>query len=216
MTDQAMSRLRAANPFPATATDDAALFERITAGLRNEGGRRRGRSTRLVIVLALLAAVLLASTAWAISNWIGGDVVKPPVTRAEYAQAQNELVLPPGYHWPTLNVDPNSVTTRGGGGGHAVVIAQNAWECFWVQAIHDGDRPAQQRAYGELRKLLAHNILVAPAGASDNWAPPNPPRGPYAVFADDGGFEWIRAGYAQAAAGHPARIEASCRANRPG
>jgi hypothetical protein len=30
-----------------------------------------------------------------------------------------------------------------------VLIAQNAWECYWVQAIRDGDTTAAKRAHDE-------------------------------------------------------------------
>jgi hypothetical protein len=114
-----------------------------------------------------------------------------------------------------LHIDPNSVTGRGAGGGHAVLISENAWECYWVKAISRGDAAAQERAHRELDALVANNILVAPAGAPEDYTPPNPPKVPYAVFADDGGFEWIRQNYALAAAGHPQRLTQSCRANAP-
>jgi hypothetical protein len=158
---------------------------------------------------------LLASTAYALSNWVFSSAVKPKVTKQEYRLAQHELTLPPGVTWPKLNIDPNSVTSRGAGGGHAVVISQNAWECYWVKAISRGDTTAQERAHRELDALVANNILVAPAGAPEDYTPPNPPKVPYAVFANDGGFEWIRQNYALAAAGHPQRLTQSCRANAP-
>jgi hypothetical protein len=158
---------------------------------------------------------LLASTAYALSNWVFSSAVGPKVTKQEYRQAQHELTLPPGVTWPKLHVDPNSVTGRGAGGGSAVLISQNAWECYWVDAIGRGDTEGQQRARRELAALLANNILVAPAGAPENWTPPNPPTVPFATFANDGGLEWIRENYALAAAGHPQRLTQSCRANAP-
>jgi hypothetical protein len=219
-TDPSISRLREANPFPPATTVDAdELFERITATAPDPRlvDRRTTPSRRRMVVLAIGLAVMvvLASSAFALSTWVFGDAVEPPVTRAEYVRAQKELTLPPGYTWPVLNVPEDSVTGRGAGGGHAVVIAQNAWECYWVQAIQDGDTAAQQRAHHMLNSLLAHNIIEAPVGASENWTPPNPPKVPYAVFAHDGGLDWIRASYAQAAAGHPQNLIDSCRANAP-
>jgi hypothetical protein len=115
-----------------------------------------------------------------------------------------------------MHIDPNSVTSVGAGGGHAVLAAQNAWECYWVDAIRSGDTKAQSRAHAELESLLANNVVVAPNGSSENWTPPNPPRAPYAVFADDGGFQWVQQTYALAAAGHPQRLIDSCRANKAG
>lgn len=218
--DPTLARLRAANPVPeAPPVDDAVLFAQITASPR-DGRRPRSalgaRQPRLVIALALLGVGVLGSSAYAISNLLDGHVVKPPVTRSEYLAAQRQLALPPGYRWPELRVPSNSVTTIGGGGGHAVVIAKNAWECFWADAITRGDRRAQRSARTELDELTARHVVVAPTGAPEDWVPPKPPAVPYAVFANDGGLEWIREGYQQAAAGHPARLIASCRANRPG
>src|SRR5438874_12247537 len=78
------------------------------------------------------------------------------------------------------------------------------------------DTAAEDRAHTELKMLLEKNIIVALADASENWTAPNPPTGPDAVFADDGGLEWLRATYAQAAAGNPQRLVDRCRANGPG
>ena len=213
-TNSIMLRLRAANPFPdvsASAADEE-LFERITT--HRPETRRRLRRPVVVFAVAFIAVAVLASTALAISQWIGGDVVKPDVTETEYRQAQDELTLPPGYNWPNLHVDPNSVTTRGGGGGHAVAIAQTAWECYWAAAIRNGDAAAGARAHSQLASLLRNNVIVAPSGASENWAPPVTPGHPYAVYADDGGYQWKQQTYELAAAGHPQRLRESCRANR--
>jgi hypothetical protein len=216
--DSSLLRLREANPFPdvpALANDE--LFARITA-LRpaTRPTRRTFRRRLLVVALALVAVAVLASTAFAISRWVRGDVVKPNVTLAEYRAAQHVLPLPPGETWPVLHVQWNSVTTRGGGGGHAVVMAQNAWECYWVKAIRSGDTAAQARAHAELNDLMRNHVLVAPLNAPEDWAPANPPNGPYAVFADDGGYQWVQQAYALAASGHPQRLAQSCRANAPG
>jgi hypothetical protein len=219
-TNPSISRLREANPFPpATTVDTDVLFDQITASAPDPRLVRHGTPSRrrmLVLAIGLAVMALLASSAFALSNWVFGDAVEPPVTRAEYLQAQKELTLPPGYSWPVLNVPENSITGRGAGGGHAVLIAQNAWECYWVQAIRDGDAAAQQRAHDQLYALLAHNMLEAPPGAPENYTPPNPPKVPYVVFAHDGGLDWIRATYAQAAAGNPKNLIDSCRANAPG
>ena len=98
----------------------------------------------------------------------------------------------------------------------AVLNAQNEWECYGVSAIRSGNTAAQARAHAALSALLAHNILEAPAGASENYTPANPPDVPYAVFAHDGGLDAIKANYAAAAAGHPRGLEQSCYANAPG
>ena len=82
----------------------------------------------------------------------------------------------------------------------------------------DPDRRHRRPGTGSRRPehLLAHNILEAPAGASENCTPPNPPKVPYVVFAHDGGLDSIRANYAAAAAGHPRGLAQSCYANSPG
>jgi hypothetical protein len=218
-TAATFSRLRMANPVPlveAHESDD--LFARITAQPGDprlaRPARPKGRQQRrvtLILVLGLLA--VLASTAFAVSHWVIGDAVKPRVTKHEYLRAQHQLTLPPGATWPQFNIEPNSVTSRGAGGGRAVGISQNAWECYWVRAIDRGDVPAQRRAHGELEALLKNNVIVAPKNASENWTPPNPPQAPYAVFADDGGYQWLQAMYKKAAAGDAADLRSSCRAN---
>jgi hypothetical protein len=201
-TDSVFARLRAANPYP-----DAPRVAQPRA-------LRRYRRPAVVLALALLAVAVLASTAFAISQWIGGDVVKPDVTKVEYERAQRELALPPGYTWPMLRLDPNSVTTRGGGASYAVLIAQNRWECYWAAAIRRGDAAAARRGGAEAKSLLRNNVVIAPAGASENWAPPATPGRPTATFADDGGYEWKQQMYALAAAGKPQRLFQSCVANR--
>jgi len=201
-TDSVMARLRAANPYPGPAP---IVQPRATA---------RYKRPVAVVALALIAVAVLASTAFAVSQWIGNDVVKPDVTLAEYRAAQHQLPLPPGYRWPKLHVQRNSVTSRGGGGGYAVLNAEIAWDCYWVAAIRSGDTAAQQSAHAQVNDLLRNNILVAPVGAPEGWIPPNPPNRPYAVFAHDGGYEWLRHTYALAAAGHPARLAQRCIANR--
>jgi hypothetical protein len=218
--DSIMVRLRRANPVPETpAGDHSDLFSRITALHRDGAGSARlERPTRrrraLILVVAFGIAALLASTAFAISQLLGGDVVRPPVTRQEYLDAQEELALPPGVSWPEFNMpEENSVTSRGAGGGRAVMVAQNAWECYWVDAIKRGDAAAGEQAHAQLNKLLANNILEAPAEASENWAPTPLPTQPFAVFAHDGGLAWVKQNYVLAAAGHPARLAQSCRAN---
>ena len=220
-TGSTLSRLRAANPVPhAPETSSPELFARIVAqpadSHLDEQAERRGRRRVVTLAVALLVMVVLASTAFAISQWVGGDVVRPPVTKQEYLDAQQRLRLPPGVRWPSFDLGPpNTVTNRGAGGGRAVLVAQNAWECYWVRAIDNGDVAAQRRAHAELNELLAKHMFVAPKGASENWSPPNPPKVPYAVFASDGGLDWIRKSYADAAAGRTQNLRDSCRANAP-
>jgi hypothetical protein len=221
-SESTYDRLRAANPVPfIEETDSLDLFRQITelAGdprLDNPPRKSFIRRRGVALAVAFAVAALLASTAFAISRLVGGDVVGPSVTREEYLRAQSQLTLPPGATWPDIHFPPeNSVTPRGGGGGVAVLNAQNAWECYWVREIRRGDVPAQRQAHAALSALLTNNILEAPAGAPEDYTPANPPSVPYAVFAHDGGLDRIRAAYAAAAAGHPRNLIQSCRANAP-
>jgi len=217
MNDSTLAYLRRMNPIPEAASiDGAELYDRITSLPQDEPlGTRRAPYRRRVALVAvgLVVMALLATTALAISGWFG-DVVKPPVTRQEYRNAQDVLTLPPGATWPELNVDPNSVTSRGGGGSSAVMIAMGSWECYWADAIKSGDEQAQQRAHAELNSLFANHVVIAPAGASENWFPTGHAF-PVVAFADDGGYEYKQQMYADAAAGLPKALFQSCRANGP-
>jgi hypothetical protein len=221
MTGSSLAHLRTANPCPQPGTiDDAALFARITSlapdpRLRRQASRHRRPVIVLTVSLATLA--LLSSTAFAISKWVVPLFVGPQVTQSDYLKSQHQLTLPPGYSWPALHIPADSVSSTGAGGGSAVLAAQWAWESYWVKAIRDGDSAAQRRAHGELNALLDNNVIVAPAGSSENWTPANPPKGPYAVFADDGrgGLQLIREAYAQAAAGKPQLLIQFVRGNAP-
>jgi hypothetical protein len=170
----------------------------------------------VLVAAALVVATILASTAYAISSWVGGgEVITSGVAEQEYLQAQHQLELPPGVTWPSLQFPPGLIG-RGAGGGHAVLVAENAWECYWVKAIQRGDPTAQTEAQAELSSLLEHNVIEAPAGAPENWTPPDPLAVPFVVFAHDGGLAWVRRAWADAAAGHPRNLVDRCRANRPG
>jgi hypothetical protein len=216
-TDSTLLRVRRANPEPVVPiVDRGGLFTEITALPRERPDRSPIRRRGLALVVVCVVAIVLVSTAYAVSNWVFNDAVGPDVTKAEYLAAQHELALPPGATWPSIRFEPNSVSGRGAGGGHAVLIAQNAWECYWVKAIRAGDTRSAARAHRELQGLLARNVLEAPAGAPEDWLPANPPTVPWVAFAHDGGLNWIRQNYALAAAGHPRRLEQSCRANAPG
>jgi hypothetical protein len=214
-TDATLTRLRRANPEPvAPNVDPGNLFAEITALPQERPSARRRRGLVLAVSFALM--VIVASTAYAVSNWVFHSAVEPPVTRREYREAQSRLVLPPGYTWPSMYIPANSVTSPGAGGSHAVLAAQNLWECYWVKAIRTGDAAAQRRSHAMLLSLLQNNMVEAPVGAPEDWIPSNPPSVPFAVFAHDGGLDWIRQTYALAAAGRPQRLEQSCRANTPG
>jgi hypothetical protein len=215
--DSTLAYLRRLNPVPqAASVDGAELFEQITSLPQDERptARRSPNRRRVALVaVALAATAILATTAFAVANWFG-DVVKPAVTKQEYKTAQSDLTLPPGVTWPELNVDPNSVTSRGGGGSSAVMVAMGSWECYWADAIKSGDEQAQQRAHAELNSLFANHVVIAPAGASENWFPTGHPF-PVVAFADDGGYQYKQQMYADAAAGRPKQLFQSCRANGP-
>jgi hypothetical protein len=215
--DSTLAYLRRLNPVPeAPSLDGADLFDRITSLPRDErSAPRRSTARRRVALVAVGLAVmaLLATTALAISGWFG-DVVKPPVTRQEYRNAQDVLTLPPGATWRELNLDPNSVTSRGGGGSYAVMAAMSSWECYWVDAIRSDDEQAQTEAHAQLTSLLRDHVVVAPPGASENWAPTGHAF-PVAAVADDGGYQYKQTMYADAAAGRPKLLIQSCRANGP-
>ena len=80
MSDSIIVRLRRANPVPEVATAPGMeLFARITAlpgDSRLVASERRPKGHRaIVLAFTVLAAVVLASTAYAISHWLGGDAV---------------------------------------------------------------------------------------------------------------------------------------------
>ena len=215
-TENAFSRLRAANPVTAAPAVEAdALFDRIVS-LPAEARRARSRPSRrmLVLVAVALVAAIATSTAVALTHWVFGDVVHAPVSRAEYRRAQTILELPPGFAWPAIAFRADTVMVRGGGGSMAVSIDQSAWECYWAGAIHRGDDGAAARARGVLDDLMTNRISVAPKGAPENWAPTGATF-PHLVYADDGGYQVKQRMYAAAAAGKPAQLEQSCRANGP-
>ena len=216
-TDTTLTRLRAANPVAeVTTVDNDALFDRIVATPAEAAPRRSRRPNRrmLVLVAATFVAAVAASTAYALTHWVFPDVVHAPVSRAEYKRAQTILELPPGYTWPAIDFRADTVMVRGGGGSMAVSIDQSAWECYWVGAIKRGDPAAATRAQSVLADLMTNRISVAPQGAPENWAPEGATF-PHLVYADDGGYQFKQRIYAEAAAGKPAGLEESCRANGP-
>ena len=119
MSDSVIVRVRRANPVPAgDAAPSAELFDLITALpgdsrlAASERPRRRRRSA-IVLAFAVLLTVVLASTAFAISHWLGADLVKPPVSKQEYRAAQKQLTLPPGYSWPAYGFPPDAENSGG-------------------------------------------------------------------------------------------------------
>jgi hypothetical protein len=202
-----IARLAAANPVPpADDRFDPVLFASIVAR-----PRRRSR-TVYVVALAVVACGLFATGAVAVSGWFD-DVVTPGVTAREYREAQAQLAVPPGFTWPARDFSAG-VTSAGGGGATAVLIAQGAWECYWTRALARGDVAAQRRAHAALLELLTANVVVKPAGLPEG-ASVRSDR-PTVAYADDGGIELKRQMYADAAAGNGALLAQSCRVNGPG
>lgn len=216
MTDHTLNRLRAANRVPATSAVDAeALFDRIVLSPPDRRlARAPRRRLRPVLVLAAAVVVCGILASGAVSGWFS-HIITGPTVKAEYAAAQEQLTMPPGYAWPPLHWPSNSVTSRGAGGAFAVSLDQDAWECYWVDAIHSDDVAAQRRAKSALDDLMANHIVVAPAGAPEDYTPPQSSRTPTLAFADDGGYRYKQRMYAKAAAGEPKLLEQSCRANGP-
>jgi hypothetical protein len=216
-TKLAFERVRRANLVPnAQHSGDRDLFARITADpgdmrLAHRSGSRGRR--RVVGAIAVAVTAVAASTAFAVSHWNVAPAVEQPVTKNEYLQAQKSLTLPPGASWPEFKIEPNTITSKGGGASRAVMVTQHAWECYWVRAIREQDRGGQQSAHAQLEKLLANNVIVAPNGAPEDWAPSPAPKGPYAIWANDGGLQYFEKAYADAASGQPQRLIQSCRAN---
>ena len=213
-TKLAFERVRRANPvLDAPRSEDLDLFARITAAAGDPRlAQRRGSRgrRRLVGVIAVALAAVAASTAFAVSHWNVAPAVEQPVTKSEYLEAQKSLTLPPGASWPEFKIEPNTVTSKGGGASRAVMVTQRAWECYWVQTIRERDLRGQHSAYSQLQKLLANNVIVAPSGAPEDWAPSPAPKGPYAIWANDGGLEYFQKTYAAAASGRPQRLIQSC------
>jgi hypothetical protein len=217
MTDHTLNRLRAANPFPAAGAVDAeALFESIVLAPPDRRiartPRRHSRRLALVLVAAVVACGILATGA--LSGWFS-HIITGPTVKAEYVEAQKQLTLPPGYDWPPLHWPSNSVTSRGAGGSFAVSIDQDAWECYWADAIRSGNVAGQRKANAALDDLMKNHIVIAPNGAPEDYTPPQSSRTPTLAYADDGGYQYKQRMYAKAAAGHPQLLEQSCRANGP-
>jgi hypothetical protein len=221
-----MERLRSARPALADSPIDSdALFAAITSTPRDRSfepapDQRRSRRRLLVAAVVAVALVLTAGTALAgpISQLLGWHeetqlVNNPRQWRALYHAATRQLTLPPGQSWPYRTLAPNTTTGISEAGGMAVGISQARWECYWVKAIRDNDVPAQRQSQAALADIVAHHILVAPPGSSENVAPPAGSKPPFEIFASDGGIQYVKKMYADAAAGHPATLIQSCRAN---
>ena len=218
-SDTTFDRLREANPHRAEPVGNDELYARITAEPGDERlarPKRRWHRRRMIGLAVAFAAIALGASAFATVHYaFGNGVVGPDVSAAEYHRARTILRLPPGYRWPQIHFARNTVMSRGGGGSMAVSIDQDAWECYWVRSIRARDLAAQQRAHAQLDDLMARRILIAPAGASENWSPPASTPWPSLAFADDGGYQYKQRMYREAAAGRPKLLEQSCRANAP-
>ncbi len=201
--------------------DTHALFTKIVAGPGDPGletpRRSRRRRRGLIAVAVALGVAVTAGTAFGfgILGWhTDNSILKSPREwRALYRTATHELTLPPGEHWPYRTLAPNTVTSRNEPGGMAVGISQLSWECYWVGRIHAHDVAGEKRAQAALADIVRHHIVVAPPGSPENVAPPASVKPPFEIYASDGGLQFDKRMYAQAAAGNPAGIAQSCRAN---
>jgi hypothetical protein len=222
---RSMERLLTARPAIPDAIDRDALFAQIVATAQDHEQPQMSRSGRrrlaigciAVAVLCLTAGTAFAVTGFNLFGWhTDTTIVKNPREwQRLYHDATRELTLPPGEHWPDRTLPPDTVTSRTGPAGTAVAISQTAWECYWVGAIRHGDGTAGRQAHAALDDLLAHHIVVAPPGSPENVAPPAGTEPPFEIYASDGGIQFVRKMYRDAANGHPANLIQSCRANGP-
>ncbi len=222
---RSIDRLERARPDVADAIDRDALFAQIVASAQDREQPEISRSGRrrlligciAVAVLSLTAGTAFAVTGFDLFGWhTDTTIVKSPGEwQRLYRDATRQLTLPPGQHWPNRTLPPDTVTSRTQPGGTAVAISQTAWECYWVAAIRSGDTAAGRQAHAALDDLLAHHVVVAPPGSPENVAPPAGTKPPFAIFASDGGIQYTRKMYRDAAGGHPATLIQSCRANGP-
>jgi hypothetical protein len=220
-----MERLRNAAPAaPSPIRDRDAVFAGIVAGQRDPAVATRIRLSRparrklTIVLVALAIAALTAATALG-TNFLGWHdetaiIDSPQQWETLYRAATRELTLPPGQSWPHRTLAPHTVTGMSQPGGEAVAISRARWECYWGSAIRSGDTAAQTRAQAALADINANHTLVAPDGSSENVAAPSNIKGPYEIFANDGGIQFVKTMYADAAAGRPAMLFQSCRANR--
>ena len=222
---RSMERLLRARPDITDAIDRDALFAQIVATAQDieqpqmsrSGRRRLAIGCIAVAVLCLTAGTAFAVTGFNLFGWhTDTTIVKNPREwQRLYHDATRQLTLPPGQHWPNRTLPPDTVTSRTGPAGTAVAISQTAWECYWVDAIRRGDGTAGRQAHAALDDLLAHHILVAPPGSPENVAPPAGTKPPFEIYASDGGIQFVRKMYRDAANGHAANLIQSCRANGP-
>ncbi len=219
-----MERLRNAAPAaPSPAIDRDVLFAGIVARPGDPAVASRPRLTRstrrrlTIVLVALAIATLTAATALATGflGWHDETAIidNPQQWQSLYRAATRQLALPPGESWPHRTLAPNTVTGMSQPGGEAVAISRVRWECYWGKAIRSSDTAAQARAQAALADINANHTLVAPNGSSENVAAPDNIKGPYEIFANDGGIQFVRKMYADAAAGRPAMLFQSCRAN---
>jgi hypothetical protein len=219
-----MERLQGAAPaVPEPMLDRSAVFTGIVArpgdARLTDAGRGRPVGRRLAIVLVILGLLTLTAAGLAggakILGWHDEQslITKPQQWQALYRTATRQLTLPPGQTWPTRTLAPHTVTGMSQPGGEAVAISRVRWECYWGGAIRSGDTAAQARAQAALADINANHTLVAPDGSSENVAPPTNLNGPFEIFADDGGIQYVKKMYAAAAAGRPKLLFQSCRAN---
>ncbi len=218
-----MERLQNAAPAaPAPVLDRDAVFASIVARPGDPAAAPRIRHRRprrkMAVVLIAVALAALTATGLAAAEYLGWHdetaiIQQPQQWEALYRDATQKLTLPPGQSWPHRTLPPNTVTGMSQPGGEAVAISRVRWECYWNSAIRSGDTAAQAQAQAALADINANHTLVAPDGSSENVAPPANLQGPFEIFAADGGIQFVKKMYADAAAGKPAMLFQSCRAN---
>jgi hypothetical protein len=168
VSDDLMTRLRAADPAPAEhdANDDA-LLAQILASDRGAPAPRRRTRRRRVLILVPVAALLVAGAAFAGLKVVGGGASTANQVRDDYAVVTKSIPLPPGYRWPGLNLEDDSVYGNPAALVYAAGQAECAWWDAWLVARAHGDRTAQDAA---LRGSI-HNLAISPRhpeGASEN------------------------------------------------
>jgi hypothetical protein len=220
-----IERLQNAAPAaPAPVLDRDALFAGIVAGtgdpavaprVRRQGSARRRRLTIALVVVAIAGLTTASAFATGVISWHDDIAIiqDPQQWEALYRDATQKLTLPPGQSWPHRTLAPDTITGMSQPGGEAVAISRLRWECYWGAAIRSGDTAAQTQAQAALADINARHTLVAPDGSSENVAPPDNLQGPFEIFANDGGFQFVTKMYADAAAGKPAMLFQSCRVN---
>ena len=141
------------------------LFDRIVVAA-GRGSARRARPSRRMLVLVAVAfvAALAASTAFALSHWVFGDVVHAPVSRAEYLRPRRSSSCRP---------DTRGLRSSSGRTPSWCAAAGAAWPSRSTRARGSATGSARSSAATRLRRrartsvlddLMTNRIGVAPKG----------------------------------------------------